>query len=432
MMSRFTANTILLLGALLTGCALDPFASTVPRASLEEDQKAKSFEVEAGKSNIYVYRNETLAHESMGVTLNGKYAGSTRKRTYLKWTVEPGEHEIISRAANLSIIRIDTKPGRNYFIWQNTNMGFYRGRAQLQVVSDYKGRKGVSESKLVDSVVSISSLAYPVASFEEDQKAKSFAVDAGKSNIYVYRKKWSPLKYFEVALDGKVAGKTRSKTYFKWTVEPGEHEITSFSDNTSKVTIDTKPGRNYFIGLSRSGSQLQVVSDYKGRKGVSEGRLIAEQLDESEIDNAIPVNAATAAHDIDKPEIDSAMAVNATTAVSSINFLSEEQLLNNIVGNTLSGKNTRVWKWAEYYAPSKIGDKKGMIYGKTTKHYTAQWEINGSIMCFDYADTTRDRCMALSLDGLTVSWYRHNGEKDGGEFPSMLISGDPEGLGLDN
>ena len=73
-MRKYIVATTLILGALLTGCV-----SLVPTASLEEDQKAKSFVVDAKKSNIYLYRNEFIIGSAVAipVLLDGMVVGKT-------------------------------------------------------------------------------------------------------------------------------------------------------------------------------------------------------------------------------------------------------------------------------------------------------------------------------------------------------------------
>ena len=70
----FFLAIVLLLTSFVTGCA------SVPMASMDEDTKAKSFAVRTDKSNIYVYRNETIGGAiPVTVALNGKLAGQDRK-----------------------------------------------------------------------------------------------------------------------------------------------------------------------------------------------------------------------------------------------------------------------------------------------------------------------------------------------------------------
>lgn len=131
---------------LVTGCA------SVPMASLDDDARAKNFAVAPGKASIYVYRNESLGGAiPMTVTLNGKVAGQSGPQTYYLWEVEPGAHEVGSIAENTSTLKLDTRPGQAYFIWQEVKMGLWMARTQLQQVDEATGRKGVAECKRAQS-----------------------------------------------------------------------------------------------------------------------------------------------------------------------------------------------------------------------------------------------------------------------------------------
>ncbi len=86
------------------------------------------------------------------------------------------------------------------------------------------------------------------------------------------------------ALDGRVAGKTGPKTYFYWSVEPGEHEITSLTENTARIKINAKAGHNHYVwqevkmGMWTARSQLTEVSEEEGKQGVNECKLIKSEL----------------------------------------------------------------------------------------------------------------------------------------------------------
>ena len=54
MFKRIVMIAAILGSSILAGCA------SVPMASPEADANAKSFRVPAGKSNIYIYRNESF------------------------------------------------------------------------------------------------------------------------------------------------------------------------------------------------------------------------------------------------------------------------------------------------------------------------------------------------------------------------------------
>jgi hypothetical protein len=132
-------------GLLLVGCA------SVPMANIERDNMAKTFAPQADKANIYVYRNETFgAAIKLPVALDGRLVGDTASKTYFLFVVPPGEHKLITKAENDSILPLMVEAGRNYFVWQEIKMGLLAARANLQLVDESTGRKGVEECKLIE------------------------------------------------------------------------------------------------------------------------------------------------------------------------------------------------------------------------------------------------------------------------------------------
>ena len=125
----------------------------------------------------------------------------------------------------------------------------------------------------------------PMASAEADAAAKRFEAPAGKATIYVYRNEvLGGAIALTVALDGRVIGRTGPKTFFALDVNPGAHEISSISENTSTLKLDTVAGRTYFVwqevkmGLWQPRSQLQQTDEATGRKAVLECKRIEPGL----------------------------------------------------------------------------------------------------------------------------------------------------------
>jgi len=118
-----------------------------------------------------------------------------------------------------------------------------------------------------------------MASMEADSGAKQFLPAAGQANIYLYRNETlGGAVTMPVSLDGKVMGRTGPLTYFLWQVAPGRHEIASHTENTAKITIDAREGRNYYVwqevkmGFFQPGSVLREMNEDEGRKGVLESK----------------------------------------------------------------------------------------------------------------------------------------------------------------
>lgn len=117
----------------------------------------------------------------------------------------------------------------------------------------------------------------PMDSMDNDRASKQFNVPPDKSSIYLYRNEtFGGAIPMTVALNGRVAGQTGPKTYFHWVVDPGRHEVSSITENTSTLILDTAPGQAYFIwqevkmGLWMARSLLQEVDAATGQQGVLE------------------------------------------------------------------------------------------------------------------------------------------------------------------
>lgn len=146
MFRKISLIGLLIASALVTGCA------SVPMANVERDSQAKTFAVAPGKSNIYIYRNESMgAAVKMDVAIDGKVAGQTAAKTYFALEVPPGKHILISKAENDSALDLTAEAGKNYFVWQEVKMGIMYARNQLQLVDEAAGKAGVSECKLIEA-----------------------------------------------------------------------------------------------------------------------------------------------------------------------------------------------------------------------------------------------------------------------------------------
>ena len=114
---------------------------------------------------------------------------------------------------------------------------------------------------------------------------------------------------------------------------------------------------------------------------------------------------------------------------TGVTVLTEEQLLNQIIGNTLVGGYE---KWVEYFEPPPGDQKKGRFKGKSIGSglYHGSWEVKEGLMCwqFDEPHMVRyNQCVTTVLERDIVTWYQTNG------FPwynrlhqIKLISGNPK------
>ena len=118
---------LLSLLAALAGCA--------SLANPETDARAKLLRPTEGKSVIYVFRNQPAsAPWRIGMSLDGKDMGSTAANTYFRWSVEPGQHILVSHSENNAPLVLVTEPGKIYYVWQDVTVGFFRPRTDLREV----------------------------------------------------------------------------------------------------------------------------------------------------------------------------------------------------------------------------------------------------------------------------------------------------------
>jgi hypothetical protein len=132
--------------------------------------------------------------------------------------------------------------------------------------------------------------------------------------------------------------------------------------------------------------------------------------------------------------------VVATTSVTSaedyvvptgVTVLTEEQLLNQIIGSSLSGGTGR---WVAYFLPPSGDQKKGRFRGKSGANgpTSGDWTVNGSLMCWHFDSLNRvqfNGCFTTNLDGDTVTWYHVDGTPRYSRAGRInLISGNPENL----
>lgn len=117
-----------------------------------------------------------------------------------------------------------------------------------------------------------------------DTAAKQFTPNSSASQVYLYRNEmFGGALSMPVTVDGKLAGKTGPKSFFKFDLPAGKHTFTSQGDKSS-LDVDTQNGEIYYIwqevkmGAFSGGSKLQLVDEAKGQKGVLECTLINSQM----------------------------------------------------------------------------------------------------------------------------------------------------------
>lgn len=140
----FRALALFLAALALVGCA------QVPRASVDQEAKAKQFAPQAETASLYIYRDELFGGAiSMPVNLNNQNLGYTGPKSFFYLNVAPGRYTIESMAENQATISIDVEAAKNYFVWQEVKMGLFQARSNLTQTDEARGRQGVQASKMI-------------------------------------------------------------------------------------------------------------------------------------------------------------------------------------------------------------------------------------------------------------------------------------------
>ena len=81
------------------------------------------------------------------VNVDGKYIGDTQGNKCLMVKIDPGTHQIESKAENLSTLSLTTEPGQVYYVKQQSMMGVMYARNKLEILDSEKGQKALSNCK---------------------------------------------------------------------------------------------------------------------------------------------------------------------------------------------------------------------------------------------------------------------------------------------
>jgi len=109
--------------------------------------------------------------------------------------------------------------------------------------------KFVSSFLMVIALAALSACASrPLADADTDALAKLMRPVEGKAVIYVFRNEtYSAPWPVGLTLDGKNMGSTDANTYFRWSVEPGQHIIATHAENNEGLVLETEAGKVYYV-----------------------------------------------------------------------------------------------------------------------------------------------------------------------------------------
>ncbi len=88
----------------------------------------------------------------------------------------------------------------------------------------------------------------------------------------------------KLAVDGKWVGVNRGKTYFYFTVEPGERYFCSESENQDYLALTVEAGKTYYLqqkvemGMWKARTNLVVMNETEGKKKLEDVNLSVFEL----------------------------------------------------------------------------------------------------------------------------------------------------------
>jgi len=108
---------------------------------------------EEGKAIVYVVRPSVLGTLiRFNVFVDNKEPesemGYTRGAQYIYFNVQPGDHQILSKAENWAEANITAKAGDIIFLQQEPQMGAFIARNSIFPMQDYEGKYRVKNLKL--------------------------------------------------------------------------------------------------------------------------------------------------------------------------------------------------------------------------------------------------------------------------------------------
>lgn len=159
--------------------------------------------------------------------------------------------------------------------------------------------KRIAATLIATSALLLSACAsVPMASLEEDSRAKAFTSLPDKATLYIYRhESFGGAIPMTVTVNGKALGQTAAQTYFRLPLSPGKYVIESHAENVSNLAVATEAGKSYYVwqevkmGMWMARSLLQQVDEATGRAGVMASKLIASTVADGDLQ---PQDAAKA------------------------------------------------------------------------------------------------------------------------------------------
>ena len=130
------------------------------------------------------------------------------------------------------------------------------------------------------ALVCVSCASVPLASIDDDVKAKEYSSPSDKAAVFVYRTgRLGAKQVMKVSIDGNEIGRTQKDRYLYKEIDPGFHTISGKAENISVLDLGAEAGKIYFVwqqvamGVFSTRNTLKLVDEETGKRDVTHCRL---------------------------------------------------------------------------------------------------------------------------------------------------------------
>jgi hypothetical protein len=103
----------------------------------------------ADKALIYVVRTAMIGYKIHSkLAVDGKWMGVNRGGTYFYFTLDAGEHFFCSESENQDYLPLQVEAGKTYYLKQQVEMGLFKARTNLTVLTEDEGKKALAKTNL--------------------------------------------------------------------------------------------------------------------------------------------------------------------------------------------------------------------------------------------------------------------------------------------
>jgi len=125
--------------------------ASVPMASKERDDAAKTFRPHAELTNLYVYRaSEWGSGVKYPVIVDGRMVGELPGSTFLVTAVPPGKHRLVVTAETTKSLDFETLVGKNFYIKVTPAMGWFSANANLYAMEEPEAQEDIRGCKMIE------------------------------------------------------------------------------------------------------------------------------------------------------------------------------------------------------------------------------------------------------------------------------------------